>query len=120
MPVAMKQEQQNLVWMEAGTVDDFPEDGGLAVKIEGRQIAVYNFRAQGRWFACDNTCPHKKENVLARGLLGDAGGVPKVACPMHKKTFALESGECLSDPEFRIATYGVRIDGERVFIGMPG
>ena len=48
--------------------------------------------AAAQWYACQNLCPHKQEMVLARGIIGDQQGVPKVACPLHKKTFSLESG----------------------------
>jgi hypothetical protein len=57
--------------------------------------------------------------VLARGILGDHGGTPKVACPMHKKTFALSSGECLSGEDYRIATFPVRVDGDDVYVELP-
>ena len=56
--------------------------------------------------------------VLARGIVGDQKGKPKVACPLHKKTFALDSGECLSGDEFKIATFPVRVEGDDVYVAL--
>ena len=80
----------------SGRSATFPLDGGRAIKYGEAQIAVFNFAAAGEWYACQNMCPHKREIVLSRGIIGDQQGVPKVACPLHKKTFSLESGACLS------------------------
>lgn len=85
-------------WVSVGRVSDFPANLGQTVRYGSTQIAVFNFAATGQWFACQNLCPHRRDMVLARGLLGDLAGSPKVACPMHKKTFSLHTGEGLSDP----------------------
>lgn len=105
------------VWFEAASVSDFPKDGGACVKYKGKQIAVFNFNKIGKWYACQNLCPHKMEMVLSRGMIGDHKGTPKVACPLHKKTFSLENGENLNGDMDAIATYPVRIEGDKVLIG---
>jgi nitrite reductase (NADH) small subunit len=64
-------------------------------------------------------CPHKQDMVLARGLIGDQSGVPKVACPQHKKTFALDSGECLSGDAYKVRTFPVKIENGVVFLELP-
>ena len=71
------------------------------------------------WYACQNICPHKREMVLSRGILGDQQGVPKVACPLHKKTFSLESGQCLSGESYRVEVFPVRVEGDDVFVELP-
>jgi nitrite reductase/ring-hydroxylating ferredoxin subunit len=57
--------------------------------------------------------------VLARGIVGDQAGTPKVACPLHKKTFDLRTGACLSGEALEIATFPVRIEGDDVLIELP-
>ncbi|MBX2877750.1 MAG: nitrite reductase small subunit NirD [Saprospiraceae bacterium] len=104
-------------WYEVAPVNQFPKNGGVCVKYKGMQIAVFYFARQGRWYACQNLCPHKLEMVLSRGLLGEENGVPKVACALHKKTFSLETGENLNGDLPPIATYPVKVQGEKVFIG---
>ena len=105
-------------WIRAAAVETFPENGGAAVWINGRQIAVFNFAGEGRWYATQNQCPHKGEMALSRGLTGDSEGLPKVACPFHKKTFSLEDGKCLTDEEYRLKTYPVKVENGYVYIGM--
>ena len=106
-------------WVHVGSVSDFPLDGGRAIKHGAAEIAVYRFDSRGEWYACQNTCPHKREAVLSRGILGDQQGVPKVACPLHKKTFSLESGACLSGESYRVEVFPVRVEGDDVYVELP-
>src|SRR5262249_40563377 len=98
-----------LRWVRVGSLDDFPRDGGRAIKHGDAEIAVVRFESGGEWYACQNTCPHRREAVLSRGILGDQQGIPKVACPLHKTLFSLESGECLSGESYRVEVFPVRI-----------
>jgi nitrite reductase (NADH) large subunit len=106
-------------WHRVGRVSDFPKDSGACVKVEGRQVAVYRFDSRNEWHACQNMCPHKRELVLSRGLLGDAKGEPKVACPVHKKAFSLQSGKCLSGDDFSVEVYPVEVKGDEVYVQIP-
>ncbi len=106
-------------WACFGEASAIPADGGATVKYGRHQIAVFNFVKAGKWFACQNLCPHKREMVLSRGLLGDVEGLPKVVCPMHKKSFSLETGEGLADPEYSISTFPVEIREGRIYIELP-
>ncbi|MGD8863360.1 MAG: nitrite reductase large subunit NirB, partial [Myxococcales bacterium] len=106
-------------WIYAGRAEDIPADGGIAIKHGATQIAVFHHRASGRYYAVQNMCPHKRDMVLARGIVGDQGDEPKVACPMHKKTFSLRSGDCLGGDDYAIATFPVKVEDGRVFVELP-
>ncbi len=106
-------------WVWVGAVNDFPSDGGRAIKYGTSQIAVFRFASREEWYACQNTCPHKKEAVLARGIIGDQQGVPKVSCPLHKKAFSLESGSCMTGEAYRVQVFPVRVEGDDVFVELP-
>jgi nitrite reductase (NADH) large subunit len=106
-------------WVKVGRVEDFPQDGGMAVRYGNAQIAVYQFSSRGEWYACQNMCPHMRDMVLARGLLGDQKGTPKVACPQHKKTFSLKTGECLSGEALKVRTFPVRVEAGDVYLELP-
>lgn len=106
-------------WVRVGATSDFPKDGGAAIKYGNVQIAVFNFATRREWYACQNMCPHKKAFVLSRGIIGDTTGVPKVACPLHKRTFSLRSGESLQNEEYRIRTFPVKIENDEVFLDLP-
>jgi len=106
-------------WVPLASEDEVPRDGGIAVRYGDAQIALFHFARRGAWYATQNACPHTRDMVLARGLLGDERGVPKIACPQHKKTFSLETGEGLADPTYRIATFPVRVEDGKVMVLLP-
>ncbi len=110
-------ENEVKAWFEVASLDKFPKNGGVCVKYKDKQIAIFNFQRRNEWYACQNLSPYKMENVLSRGMIGDEGGIPKVACPLHKKTFSLESGENLNGDLDAIATYPVKIENDFVYIG---
>ncbi len=108
-------------WVSLARVSDFPKDGGLAAKFGEHQIAIYNFESRGEWYAVQNHCPHQNETFLSRVILGDEDGSPKVACPLHKRTFCLKTGKGLSDCTQKLATYPVRIENGDVLVKLePG
>ena len=104
-------------WFKAAPVSSFPANGGACVLYQDRQIAVFNFTRRGEWYACQNLCPHKMQMILSRGMIGSEQGEPKVACPFHKRTFSLKSGECLNADECDIATYPVKVEAGFVYVG---
>ncbi|HEY9559153.1 MAG TPA: nitrite reductase small subunit NirD [Anseongella sp.] len=104
-------------WFLAAPVTNFPENGGACVRYKDLQVAVFNFSRRKEWYACQNLCPHKKQMILSRGMVGSHAGEPKVACPFHKKSFSLRSGECLSGDECSITTFPVKVEDGQVYIG---
>jgi hypothetical protein len=42
-----------------------------------------------------------------------------LACPHHKKTFSLETGECTSGDGYQIATFPVQISAGTVYVELP-
>lgn len=105
------------VWFKAGKTTDFPTEGGGCIKYKNKQIAIINFTRRNEWYACQNVCPHKMEMVLSRGMIGSADEIPKIACPMHKKTFSLVDGSNLNGDNYSIATYPVKVVDGEVFVG---
>ncbi|HEV9035599.1 MAG TPA: nitrite reductase small subunit NirD [Puia sp.] len=111
---------ERVKWINACRVEDIPADGGACVLLGGEQIAIFHFKRRGEWFATENRCPHKMQMALSRGMTGSAGEQcePKIACPFHKKTFSLRTGECLSGEEYKIRTFPVQVKGGKVYVGM--
>lgn len=105
-------------WFRVAKVSDFPENGGACVRYQGMQIAVFNFTRRNEWYACQNLCPHKKQMVLSRGMIGTTGEEPKVACPFHKRSFSLRNGECLNASEESISVFPVKVEDGFVYIGI--
>jgi nitrite reductase (NADH) small subunit len=104
-------------WTFVCRTEDVPEDGGVCALVDGEQVAVFNFTRLGKWFATQNECPHRQQMAISRGMIGTMGDVPKVACPFHKKTFSLETGDCLNDDSCgHLKTYPIKIEDGRVFV----
>jgi len=118
-PLAVPVPGEDARWVRVAAAASFPRDGGSAVKVGDAQIAVFHFAARGEWYASQNLCPHRKDMVLGRGLLGDQQGEPKVACPMHKKTFSLCTGQGLSDPSYAIRVFPVEVREGDVYVKLP-
>jgi nitrite reductase (NADH) large subunit len=111
--------EQEWKWTRLAKVSEFPKDGGRAVRHGDTQIAIFHFARRDEWYATQNVCPHKRDAVLARGLLGSQDGEPKVACPMHKKTFSLLTGKGLSDSQYQIATFPVEVRDDEIWVKLP-
>jgi nitrite reductase (NADH) small subunit len=111
-------EEKTITWFLACHKEDVPANGGVCVKFGDAQIALFHFTRTNEWYATQNECPHRRQMALSRGMIGAAGEEPKVACPFHKKTFSLKTGECLSGDECAIKTYEVKVEGNKVFIGI--
>lgn len=104
-------------WTLACKVEDIPADGGACVLLNGEQIAIFNFSKKNKWYATQNECPHRQQMALSRGMIGSQADEPKVACPFHKKTFSLQTGQCLSGEEYTIKTYPIKVENGDVYIG---
>jgi nitrite reductase (NADH) small subunit len=106
------------IWFQAARAEDFPENGGACVRYGHQQIAVFNFTRRSEWYACENMCPHKMQMALSRGMIGSHDGEPKVACPFHKRTFSLRTGDCLNAEERSVKVYPVKVENGFVYIGI--
>lgn len=91
---------------EAGALA--PASGAAALLPGGSQVAVFRDLA-GTCYALSNLDPFSGAHVLARGIVGDRGGIPVVSSPMHKQCFELHTGVCLDDESVSVAVYPVRI-----------
>jgi|SRR5690606_7584987 len=111
-------DEKVVTWFKVARVSDFPPNAGACVKHNGMQIAIFNFARRNEWYACQNLCPHKQQMILSRGMIGSAGEEPKVACPFHKRSFSLRTGECLNAAEENIEVFPVKAEDGYVYIGV--
>jgi nitrite reductase (NADH) small subunit len=106
-------------WFHACNDIDVPVNGGVCVKYNDTQIALFHFSRRGEWYATQNECPHRQQMALSRGMIGTQNEEPKVACPFHKKTFSLIDGHCINDEdECSLTTYPVKVENGFVYIGI--
>ena len=104
-------------WRDVCSVDDVLPGSGVAALVNGDQIAIIRTR-DGRFAALSNFDPFSNAFVIARGIVGDRAGVPKIASPIYKHNFSLETGECLDDPSVRLPVFPVRVVAGRVQVSV--
>jgi nitrite reductase (NADH) small subunit len=118
--VAVQLEEPALAWVDVCALDDILPDTGVAALVGGRQIAIVRVgEGDGdgaEVYALDNFDPFSHAFVIARGIVGDRGGIPKIASPIFKQSFDLGTGQCLDDPAVRLASYPVRVVEGRVMV----
>ncbi|KAL7551660.1 hypothetical protein ACHAWF_014869 [Thalassiosira exigua] len=105
-------------WVTVGKASDFAPNVGSTILYGESQLAVFNNVMHGEWYCTQNMCPHKQAFVLSQGIIGDAEGVAKVACPLHKKQFGLADGQQL-DGDLSLITFPVKIEGDDVLVELP-
>jgi nitrite reductase (NADH) small subunit len=109
-------------WHDICALEDIPVNCGAPALIEGRQIAVVRIEpaADDRQevFALSNFDPFSEAFVIARGIVGDRAGCPKIASPIYKQSFDLRTGVCFDDPSVVLATYGARVRNGRIEVAL--
>ena len=94
-------------WLAICPLELIPPEAGVCAWVRGVAVAI--FRIGERVFAIGDRDPFTGASVLSRGIVGDRGGVLKVSSPLHKQSFALETGECLDDPAVCVPVFAARV-----------
>jgi nitrite reductase (NADH) small subunit len=105
-------------WVDVCALDDITPDTGVAALIAGQQIAIVRVGEGDEVYAVGNYDPFSRAFVIARGIVGDRGGIPKIASPIFKQSFDLRTGQCLDDPDTRLPSYRVRVRDGRVAVAV--
>lgn len=96
------------VWERVCPLDGLTPDRGAVALVRGRQVALFRL-SSGDVYALGNRDPFSGAQVLARGIVGDRAGVPKVASPVYKQSFDLRTGACLDDVGVAVPAYPARV-----------
>jgi nitrite reductase (NADH) small subunit len=102
------------LWEDVCSLDEVLPASGVCALVAGQQVAVV--RTNEAIYAIGNFDPFSKAFVLSRGIVGDRGGVPKIASPIFKQSFDLRTGKCLDDPLVQVPTYEVRVERGRILV----
>jgi nitrite reductase (NADH) small subunit len=109
-------------WIDVCSIDDILPNSGEAALIGGRQVALVRVSTgeTDEIYALSNYDPFSEAFVIARGIVGDRGGRPKIASPIFKQNFDLRTGVCLDDETVVLPTYAARVHAGRVEVGFRG
>jgi NAD(P)H-dependent nitrite reductase small subunit len=103
-----------LVWIDVCALEDIWPSSGAAALVSGVQIAIVRVGDSDTVYAVSNFDPFSEAFVIARGIVGDRAGRAKIASPIFKQSFDLETGVCLDDAQVVLTTYPVRVRDGRV------
>ncbi len=96
-------------FVDVAAASELPVGRSKAVVAGGRTIALHH--TEKGFFATDNTCPHRGGPLAEGDLIGD-----EIVCPWHLWGFDVATGACGGNPGVSIATYEVRLDGDRILL----
>ena len=94
-----------------GKINDIRPGSAVAVQAGYRVIAV--FRLGEKFFAVNNTCPHKGASLCDGEIVMED---KVVRCPWHHWNWRLADGTLESDPRQRLRTYEVAVEGDEVIL----
>lgn len=107
-------------WTDVCALEDVIPGTAVAALVSGYQVALVRSRDGQQVYALSNFDPFSKTFVLARGIVGDRSGTPKITSPLYKQSFALETGQCLDDAGVVVPVFPVRVALGRVHVGTTG
>jgi nitrite reductase/ring-hydroxylating ferredoxin subunit len=93
-------------------LEDFQHSGAREAKLQDLHLAL--FLADGKIYAVENNCPHQHFEVLHQGHLEGC----TITCPMHGRTFDLESGNCLNGAG-KLRKFELKVVGNDVLVQKP-
>jgi nitrite reductase (NADH) small subunit len=99
-------------WIEVGRLEDIPRQGARVVRRAEGDIALFR-TVDDEVFALRDRCPHKG-GPLSQGIVHGK----RVACPLHDWKIHLDSGLAVAPDEGCAARFPVRLEGERVWLGL--
>lgn len=111
-------------WVDVCSFDHLVPDRGVCALVGEYQVAVFRLAPteaapEGELYAISNYDPFSKAFVLSRGIVGSRGDIPKVASPVYKQSFDLQTGQCLDDPTVAIPAFDVRVVDGVVQVAEP-
>jgi|SRR5690554_6109279 len=95
-------------WVKVCEERDLLADTGICALVNNQQVAIFKSRRLDEIFAISNYDPIGDANILSRGIIGSIGEAVVVASPLYKQHFNLRTGDCLEQPEHKLAVYSVR------------
>ena len=98
-------------FIEVASKEELRAEGRKVVEVNGQQVAL--FFLKGEVYALNGVCPHMG-GPLCEGELDQE----EIVCPRHSFMFNIKDGACLNHPGFSVRTYKVKIENDKVLLGI--
>ena len=109
---------QAQVWVDICPLDKLIPGRGVCALVGGLQVAVFRIAGE-EIYALSNFDPFSGAFVLSRGIVGSKAERLKVASPIYKQSFDLDTGVCLDDATVSVRTFEVRVVEGMVQVAAP-
>lgn len=116
-------------WVGVCTKKQLIHERGVAALVQGKQVALFRVisTVDGSDFvyAVGHRDPASGANVVARGIVGSTVRVADegteeqrdtVASPIYKHVYDLRTGECYTDPQYRLEVFRTFVSGGIVYV----
>ncbi len=90
-------------------VSEIPAGQGRVVEAGGRQLALFN--VDGKYFAMENTCPHRGGPLGDGALMGTT-----VTCPWHGWQFDCTTGKSTRNPAVGVGCFPTTVDAGAIYV----
>lgn len=99
-------------FIQVATTGELSPGQGKFVEVSNKRLALFN--VGGRYYAIDDTCPHRGGPLSE----GDVDGETAI-CPWHGAIFDLRTGAVKRPPAaVAVMSYAVRVEGEQIEIAV--
>ena len=106
------------VWVDVCALEKLIPGRGVCALVGGLQVAVFRIAGE-EIYAISNFDPFSRAFVLSRGIVGSKAERLKVASPIYKQSFDLDTGVCLDDAMVSVRTFEVRVLDGIVQVAAP-
>ncbi|MEL6815785.1 MAG: nitrite reductase small subunit NirD [Cyanobacteria bacterium J06598_3] len=104
-------------WVTVCALDAIAPNTGVNALVGTEQVAIFRIGSTDEVYAVGNFDPFSQAFVMSRGIVGDRKGVLKVASPIYKQNFNLQTGVCLDDETVTLPVYSAQVVDGQVQIG---
>ena len=105
-------------WVDVCPLEKLVPGRGVCALVGGIQVAVFRIAGE-ELYALSNYDPFSRAFVLSRGIVGSRAERLKVASPVYKQSFDLDTGVCLDDATVSVRTFEVRVADGMVQVATP-
>ena len=97
-------------FVEAAQVDQVPPGTGTTVKVEGKEVAIFN--VDGEFYAIGDSCPHAGASLGTGKLNGKI-----VTCRAHGLRYDITTGQ-VTTGGFGVASYPAKVVDGKILIAL--
>lgn len=96
-------------WVKVASTSELSPGSCITVHANGKALALSN--VDGTFYAIDNLCAHHG-GPLGEGTLEGT----TITCPWHHWQYDVTTGEGRVNPQMKIDTYPVKVEGDGVMV----